>query len=130
MTHATNNKCLSVLIVDDSEVARMLLRDILEAGGYAMVAEAADGVEAVEKYAELRPDVTIMDVQMPNKDGIEATRDILTMDRNATVLMCSSIDAEGLLMAASEAGASGVVFKPFVADMVYAAIASACTSKQ
>jgi two-component system chemotaxis response regulator CheY len=71
-----------------------------------------------------------MDVQMPGRDGVGATRDILTMDRNARVLMCSSIDAEGLLMAASEAGASGVVFKPFVADMVYAAIASACTSKQ
>jgi PleD family two-component response regulator len=49
MPHATNNKCLSVLIVDDSEVARMLLRDILEAGGYVVVAEAVDGVEAVEK---------------------------------------------------------------------------------
>ncbi len=126
MTHPLHYKCVSVMIVDDSEVARMLLRDILEAGGYDVVAEAADGVEAVAKYAELRPQVTIMDVQMPNKDGIEATRDILVIDRNARVLMCSSIDAEGLLMAASEAGASGVVFKPFVADMVFAAIASAC----
>ncbi len=129
MTQPLHHKCVSVMVVDDSEVARMLLRDILEAGGYDVVAEAADGVEAVAKYAELRPQVTIMDVQMPNKDGIEATRDILVIDRNARVLMCSSIDAEGLLMAASEAGASGVVFKPFVADMVFAAIASACKSE-
>ncbi len=126
MTQPSNDKGLSVMIVDDSDVARMLLRDILEAGGCHVVAEAADGVEAVEKYAQLRPHVTIMDVQMPKKGGIEATRDILGIDGNARVLMCSSIDAEGLLMAAAEAGASGVVFKPFIADMVLAAIESAC----
>ncbi len=129
MSKPGHNKGISVMIVDDSEVARMLLRDILESGGYDVVAEAADGVEAVERYAELRPQVTIMDVQMPNKDGIEATRDILAIDGSARVLMCSSIDAEGLLMAAAEAGASGVVFKPFLADMVFAAIASACKSE-
>ncbi len=124
MATAPHNYRGSIMIVDDSDVARMLLRDILEAGGYSVVAEAADGVEAVEKYAELRPCVTIMDLQMPNKDGIDATKDILAMDRNAKVLMCSSIDPEGLLMAAVEAGASGVVFKPYVADGVLAAIVS------
>ncbi len=129
MNQPVHNKGLSVMIVDDSEVARMLLRDILEAGGYDVVAEAADGVEAVDRYAELRPQVTIMDIQMPNKDGVQATREILAIDRNARVLMCSSIDAEGLLMAAADAGASGVVFKPFIADMVFAAIVSACKSE-
>jgi two-component system chemotaxis response regulator CheY len=124
MAITSHNHSRSVMIVDDSEVARMLLRDILEAGGYVVVAEAGDGVEAVERYAELRPHITIMDLRMPNKDGIDATKDILAMDRNAKVLMCSSIDAEGLLMAAVEAGASGVVFKPYVADGVLAAIVS------
>jgi two-component system chemotaxis response regulator CheY len=124
MATTPRDKNCSVMIVDDSEVARMLLRDILEAGGYEVIAEAADGVEAVERYVELRPSVTIMDLQMPNKDGIEATRDILAFDRKAKVLMCSSIDAEGLLLAVVEAGACGVVFKPFVADGVLAAIAS------
>jgi two-component system chemotaxis response regulator CheY len=112
----------TVMIVDDSLVARSLLRDILEECGYTVVAEAADGVEAVEKYAELRPQVTIMDVKMPRKDGIEATREILVLNGDAKVLMCSSTDNDSLRAAAVEAGACGVIAKPFILEKVAAAI--------
>ncbi|HEY6871308.1 MAG TPA: response regulator [Geobacteraceae bacterium] len=112
----------SVMVVDDSEVARSLLRDILEECGYTVVAEAADGVEAVERYTELRPRVTIMDVKMPRKDGIEATRDILALDGDARVLLCSSTDSGSLLAAAAEAGAGGVVYKPFNPEQIVEAI--------
>lgn len=112
------------MIVDDSEVARCLLRDILEACGYSVVAEAANGIEAVEKYVELRPLVTIMDIKMPRKNGIDATKEIIALDRNAKVLICSSTDHEGLMLASAEAGASGIIVKPFVQDQIVEAIES------
>lgn len=118
----------TVLIVDDSPVARSLLRDILEEGGYTVIAEAGDGWEAVEKYAALRPHVTIMDVNMPRKDGIEATREILTLDRDARVLLCSSTDRETLRLAATGAGASGVVQKPFLLEQIVEAIEAVRTT--
>ncbi len=123
MTRALHQSTLTVMIVDDSEVARALLRDILEEIGYTVVAEAADGVEAVEKYTELRPAVTIMDVKMPRKDGIEATREIMAMNGEAKVLMCSSTDLESLVAASAQAGASGVVHKPFRLEQIVKAIA-------
>ncbi len=122
MTRATQRSECTVMIVDDSEVARILLRDILEECGYTVVAEAADGVEAVEKYGVLRPLVTIMDVKMPRMGGIEAAREILALNGNARVLMCSSTDGGSLLAASAEAGASGVVYKPFLPEQVVEAI--------
>jgi two-component system chemotaxis response regulator CheY len=115
------NTC-TVMIVDDSEVARHLLRDILEECGYTVIGEAADGMEAVEKYAALRPLVTIMDVKMPRMDGIEATAGIFALDGSARVLLCSSTDEESLRLASAEAGASGIVLKPFVHEQIVAAI--------
>lgn len=114
----------SVMIVDDAEVARSLLRDILEEIGFDVVAEAADGVEAVEKYAELRPLVTVMDIKMPRKNGIEATREILTLNNDAKVLMSSAIDLETLIATSVKAGASGIIYKPYIQDQVLEAINS------
>ena len=119
----------TVMIVDDSEVARILLRDILEEYGYGVV-EAVDGVDAVEKYAAVRPDVTIMDVKMPRKDGIEATAEILALDEDARVLLCSSTDEETLRLAAATAGASGIVLKPFIHERVVAAIHGALAPRE
>ena len=115
----------TVMIVDDSEVARELLRDILEECGYAVVGEAADGVEAVGKYRTLRPLVTIMDVKMPIMGGIEAARKILVQDSGAKILMCSSSDRESLLSAAADAGACGFVAKPFTPEKVVEAVDAA-----
>lgn len=113
---------VSVMIVDDSEVARMLLRDILEECGYTVVAEAADGAEAVEAYGRFRPAVTLMDVKMPRMGGVEATRKILALNGEAKVLLCSSADEGALAAASVEAGASGIICKPFVHDRIVAAI--------
>ena len=128
MSTTTHHGSCTVLIVDDSPVARSLLRDILEEGGYTVIAEAADGAEAVEKYAALRPQVTLMDVNMPRKGGIEATREILTLDRDARVFLCSSTDRETLRLAAMEAGASGVVQKPFLLEQIVEAIEAVRTT--
>ncbi len=112
----------TVMIVDDSELARTLLREILEAGGYRVVAEAVDGADAVANFMATSPDVTVMDLMMPVKNGIQATREILTIDKDARVLLCSSIELKSLTQNAVESGAAGVVFKPLVAEQVLGAV--------
>ena len=106
----------TAMIVDDSEVMREMLRDILTAGNYEIVAEAVNGVEAVELYKNFKPEVTVMDVLMPLDDGIKATKNIIALDKNAKVVMCSSITDDALILSACNAGASGIIFKPFVTE--------------
>lgn len=78
-----------ILIVDDAAFMRMMLKDILTKGGFEIAGEAADGVEAVAKYNELKPDLVTLDITMPNKDGIQALKEIKAADPNATCVMCS-----------------------------------------
>jgi two-component system chemotaxis response regulator CheY len=113
---------ITILIVDDSPVALLLLRDILEECGYVVVGEAADGVEAVEKHRELQPMVTIMDVSMPRMDGVEASREILARDPGARILISSASDHESLIAAAADAGAWGCIAKPLLLEKVAVAI--------
>ena len=79
-----------ILIVDDAAFMRMMLKDILTKGGYDVVGEAADGNEAVAKYNELKPDLVTLDITMPNKDGLQALKEIRANDPNATCIMCSA----------------------------------------
>lgn len=104
---------LTVMIVDDSAFMRNILRTMLEANGCTVVAEETDGREAVVTYAKLRPDMVFMDIIMPNKSGIDATKEILSFDKNAKVVMCSSLGHEDLIKAALDTGARDVVFKPY-----------------
>ena len=76
----------SVMIVDDAAFMRMKLKDILEKNGYSVVAEAQNGVEAIEKYKEVRPEIVTMDIMMPEMDGIEALKGIKGIDANAILL--------------------------------------------
>ncbi|GAM10092.1 chemotaxis protein CheY [Geobacter sp. OR-1] len=109
----------TALIVDDALFIRSLLRSILEMSGYTVVAEAADGGEAVEKYREHAPDVTIMDIVMPLKNGITASIEILSHDEKANIVICSSYGSEEELKnAALMSGAKGVITKPFTAEKV------------
>ena len=102
-----------VLIVDDAIFMRNMLKDIFADDHYEVVGEASNGVEAVEKFKELRPDLTTMDIVMPFKSGIEATKEILAIDKDAVVVMCSALGQESLVMEAIEAGAADFVVKPF-----------------
>ena len=81
----------TVLVVDDELFFRGLLRDILEKNGYSVIAEASDGIDAVAQFRLHRPDLTIMDIFMPEGNGIESTREIRALDRNARVLICSGV---------------------------------------
>jgi two-component system, chemotaxis family, chemotaxis protein CheY len=109
---------LKILIVDDTLFMRHMLRGIVEEEGWTVVAEAANGVEAVEKFRECLPDVTTMDIVMPMKSGIVALNEIIAFDGKARVVMCSALGQEGLVEEARKAGARGYILKPFEPDRV------------
>jgi two-component system chemotaxis response regulator CheY len=104
---------LRILIVDDALFMRNMLKDIFVKAGYEIVGEAGNGVEAVEKYRELRPDLVTMDIVMPLKSGIEALQEITGHDPAARVVMCSALGQESLVIEAVQAGASDFIVKPF-----------------
>lgn len=114
----------TVLIVDDAVFMRNMLKDIFSSGGadFQVVGEASNGVEAVEKHKELKPDLTTMDIVMPFKSGIEATKEILLESSKACVVMCSALGQESLVMEAIEAGAADFIVKPFKAEDVMAVV--------
>lgn len=111
-----------VLIVDDAVFMRNMIRDIFASGGFDVVGEAANGLEAIEKFRELRPDIVTMDIVMPFKSGIEATREIVAAHPDALVVMCSALGQESLVMEAIEAGATDFIVKPFKDDEVLAVV--------
>ncbi len=111
-----NNSHLNgtIMIVDDELFFRKLLRDILVEEGLTVVAEAVDGNDAVEKYCLHRPDITIMDIYMPENNGIDATKEILSVDKNSKVLICSGMGYDEDVEFALKVGARGVILKPFI----------------
>jgi two-component system chemotaxis response regulator CheY len=111
-----------VLVVDDAIFMRNMIKDIFASGGFEVVGEATHGIEAVQKYKELKPDLTTMDIVMPYKSGIEATREILKSDPKAVVIICSALGQESLVMEAIEAGAADFIVKPFRAEDVLAVV--------
>lgn len=112
----------SVLIVDDAAFMRMMLKDILSKGGYEIAGEAADGNEAVAKYAELKPDLVTLDITMPNKDGLEALKEIKASDPNAVCVMCSAMGQQAMVIDAIQAGAKDFIVKPFQPERVLESI--------
>jgi two-component system, chemotaxis family, chemotaxis protein CheY len=111
-----------VLVVDDAIFMRTMLKDIFSSGGFEVVGEAANGIEAVDKFKELKPDLTTMDVVMPFKSGVDATREIIKSDGNALIIMCSALGQDSLVMEAFEAGAIDYIVKPFKAEDVLAVV--------
>ena len=106
-------RTIQTLIVDDAAFMRMMLKDILSSTEFEIVGEAEDGIQAAKKYQELKPDLVIMDIVMPEVDGIEATRSIVKADPQAKILMCSAIGQEELTKEAIQAGARDFIVKPF-----------------
>jgi two-component system chemotaxis response regulator CheY len=111
-----------ILIVDDAAFMRMMLKDILTKNGYEVIGEASDGNEAVSKFQELKPDLVTLDITMPNKDGIQALKDIKAIDPNALCVMCSAMGQQSMVIEAIQSGAKDFIVKPFQADRVLESI--------
>jgi Response regulator containing CheY-like receiver, AAA-type ATPase, and DNA-binding domains len=111
------------MIVDDAAFMRMMLKNILTKGGYEICDEAQDGVQAVEKFVTNSPDLTIMDITMPNMDGIEALKKIKEINTGAKIVMCSAMGQEAMVVEAIKSGAMDFIVKPFQGDRLLAAIA-------
>lgn len=111
-----------ILVCDDANLTRRTLKNILESNDYQVVGEAVNGKDAVKKYKELMPDVVFMDIVMPEMDGIEAVRQIMSIDSNAIIIMCSSLAQEKKVVTAVKAGARDFIVKPFTPDRVLEAM--------
>ncbi|SRR5690606_28475360 len=112
----------NILIVDDAAFMRMMIKDILTKNGYNVVGEAENGAKAVEKYTELKPDLVIMDITMPEVDGIQAVKEIKKIDPNANIIMCSAMGQQAMVIEAIQAGAKDFIVKPFQSDRVIEAV--------
>ena len=107
-----------VLICDDAAFMRSVLKGVLSTGEFEIVGEAANGEEAVEQYKLLKPDLVTMDITMPVKDGITATREIIALDDSAVVVMCSAMGQKAMVLDAIQAGAVDFIVKPFDKERV------------
>ena len=112
----------NILICDDAAFMRMMIKDILTKNGYNIAGEAENGAKAVEKYAELKPDLVLMDITMPEMDGIEALKKIKETDPNASVIMCSAMGQQAMVIESIQSGAKDFIVKPFQADRVLEAV--------
>lgn len=112
----------TVLVVDDIAFVRKTLSDILKSAHYQVVGEAQNGLEAVDMYTRLKPDVVTMDIVMPELSGIEATRRIIKKFKDARIIMITAMDQEQLIMDAINAGARDYLVKPFTSTDVLRAL--------
>ncbi len=107
-----------ILVVDDAAFMRMMVKDTLTKNGYSDLYEAADGAQAVEMYNEIKPDLVIMDITMPNMDGLEALKAIKSQNPQAQVVMCSAMGQEAMVIDAIKSGAKDFIVKPFKPDRI------------
>ena len=112
----------NILIVDDAAFMRMMIKDILTKNGYNVVGEAENGAKAIEKYGELKPDLVLMDITMPEVDGIAALKKIRGGDPNAMIIMCSAMGQQAMVIEAIQAGAKDFIVKPFQPERVLEAV--------
>ncbi|MBO4214070.1 MAG: response regulator [Lachnospiraceae bacterium] len=112
----------NILICDDAAFMRMMIKDILTKNGYGIAGEAENGQIAVDKYNETKPDLVLMDITMPEMDGIQALKKIREADSNAVVVMCSAMGQQAMVIEAIQSGAKDFIVKPFQADRVLEAV--------
>lgn len=107
-----------IMLVDDAAFMRMMIRNSLLKAGYDDFVEAQDGVEAVTKYEQESPDLVIMDITMPNMDGLQALKKIREKDSSANVVMCTAMGQESMVIDAIKSGAKDFIVKPFNAERI------------
>lgn len=111
-----------ILITDDALFMRVTLKNILTQNGYEVVGEAQNGVESVNLYQELKPDLVTMDITMPEMDGLTALKEIRSLDPNARVIMCTAMGQKNMVVEAIQAGAKDFIVKPFQPERVIEAV--------
>lgn len=107
-----------ILLVDDSRFMRITLTKILEKFGHEIAGEAENGLQGVEKYKELSPHLTLMDITMPEMNGIDAIKEIKKFDPNAQIVVCSAMGQEKMITDAIMAGAKDFIVKPFKTERI------------
>lgn len=112
----------NILLVDDAAFMRMMLKDILTKNGYQVVGEAENGLKAVDKYRELMPDLALMDITMPEMDGLQALKKIKSEWPDAKIVMCSAMGQQAMVIDAIQSGARDFIVKPFQPDRVLEAV--------
>ena len=112
----------NILICDDAAFMRMMIKDILSKNGYNVVGEAENGAIAVDKYKELHPDLVLMDITMPEMDGIQALKAIKGLDAGANVIMCSAMGQQAMVIESIQSGSRDFIVKPFQPDRVLEAV--------
>ncbi len=116
---------VNVLIVDDLTFIKIVLRDILEKSGFHVVGEASNGEQAIAMYQERHPDVVLMDITMPDMDGLTALRRLRELDPGAKVIICSALGQQKLIVQAIQLGAKDFIVKPFQPPRVVSALKKA-----
>ncbi len=124
------NKTGTIMIVDDASFMRAVLKKIVLQAGHEVIAEAANGDDAISQFQQSKPDLVLMDIIMPPgpkaKDGIEALKQIVAADPSAKVIMCSSMGQQSLIAEAIKSGAKDFVIKPFQSQKVIEALSKYC----
>ena len=114
-----------VLVVDDAAFMRKMVSDALAKGGHEVIGQAGNGVEALEQFRELRPDLMTLDITMPEKDGLATLKDLMELDPSAKVIMCSALGQESKVLESIKLGARDFVVKPFKPERVQEAVTKA-----
>lgn len=112
----------NLMVVDDAAFMRMTIKKMVSAHGHTVVAEAGNGVEAVKKYIECKPDIVLLDITMPEMDGVSALKRIKEQDPAAKVIICSAMGQQAMVAQAIQSGAKDFVVKPFEESRLIAAI--------
>lgn len=107
-----------VMIADDSDAIRMVLQDILSIGGHQIVAEAQNGAEAVEMYSQAIPDVLLLDLAMPKKDGLTVVKEVMSKHPDAKIILITASDNQNIINECLSHGAKSFISKPFDFDRV------------
>ncbi|ENQ3080335.1 response regulator [Bacillus multifaciens] len=117
-----------ILVVDDAVFMRTMIKNLLQSNSdFEIIGEAENGIEAIQKYKELQPDIVTLDITMPEMDGLEALKEIIKIDANAKVVICSAMGQQGMVLDAIKSGAKDFIVKPFQADRVIEALTKVVT---
>jgi len=115
----------SVLVVDDLEMMRQVIREVLEDNGIRIAGEAPNGKDALQLYGSLKPDVVLLDITMPVMDGLEALSRLKAIDNKAKVIMCSAMSGQKYVLRAIQLGAHDFIVKPFRPQRIVSSVMKA-----